>query len=58
MVSIEHDHDELQHVEDDASFKVIGSLRPAAIKRANPFYLLTRGFKWEIELKMKAIDPF
>ena len=39
MVSIEHDHDELQHVEDDTSFKVIGSLRPAAIKFAN--HLLT-----------------
>ena len=39
MVSIEHDHDDLQHVEDDASFKVIGSLRPAAIKCAN--HLLT-----------------
>ena len=35
MVSIEHDHDELQHVEDDASFKVIDSLRPAAIKYVN-----------------------
>ena len=35
MVSIEHDHDELQHVEGDASFEVIGSLRPAAIKCAN-----------------------
>ena len=32
MVSIEHDHDKLQHVEDDARFNVIGSLRPAAIK--------------------------
>ena len=30
---------ELQHVYDDASFKVIGSLRPAAIKFAN--HLLT-----------------
>jgi hypothetical protein len=39
MVSIEHDHDELQHVEDDASFKVIDSLRPAAIKFAD--HLLT-----------------
>jgi hypothetical protein len=39
MVSIEHDHDELQLVEDDASFKVIRSLRPAAIKCAN--HLLT-----------------
>ena len=41
MVSIEHDHDhdELKHVEDDASFKVIGSSRPAAIKCAN--HLLT-----------------
>jgi hypothetical protein len=39
MVSIEHDHDELQHVEGDASFKVIHSLRPAAIKCAN--HLLT-----------------
>jgi hypothetical protein len=32
MVSIEHDHDELQHEEDDSSFKVIGNLRPEAIK--------------------------
>jgi hypothetical protein len=32
MVSIKHDNDELQHVEDDASFKVIGSLRGTAIK--------------------------
>ena len=39
MVSIEHDHDELQHVDDDASFKAIDSLRPAAIKCAN--HLLT-----------------
>jgi hypothetical protein len=37
MVSIEHDHDELKH--DDASYKVIDSLRPAAIKCAN--HLLT-----------------
>ena len=41
MVSIEHDHDELQHVEDDASFKVIDSMRPAAIKCAK--HLLALG---------------
>ena len=35
MISIEHDHGELQHVEDDASLEVIGCLRPAAIKCAN-----------------------
>ena len=40
MVSIEHDHDELQHVYDDASFKVTGSLRPAAIKFANHLPML------------------
>ena len=52
MISIEHDHGELQHVEDDASLEVIGCLRPAAIKCAN--HLLTPdnvlhsalGIKW------------
>ena len=40
MVSIEHDHDELQHVEDDASFKVIDCLRSAAMKCANQLLTL------------------
>ena len=31
MVSIEHDHDELQHVEDDANFKVIDLEQEASL---------------------------
>ena len=51
MVSIEHGHDELQHVQDDASFKVIGSLRRTAINCANQ--LLTLDNMLHCELGMK-----
>jgi hypothetical protein len=51
MVSIEHDHDELQHVKDDASFKVIDSLRRTAIKCVNQLLTLDNMLHCELGIQ-------